>query len=317
MVYGFVKQSGGHVKIYSEPGSGTTVRMYLPRARAAEEPEAKPDLTVVSGGVETILVAEDDENVRGTVVDMLTDLGYRVLAAHDAGSALAVLESGAAIDLLFTDVVMPGPMRSPELARRAREIIPDIAVVFTSGYTENAIVHGGRLDDGVDLLSKPYTREALARKLGHALRGKRQREQTREGTKNAASTPSRDMLVRSWRIILAEDDALIRLSTVDMLESLGHSVLEAADAREVLALLESEEADILVTDVNLPGMSGIDLAAEAMRRKPQLRVVFASGYQIGLASMAPETRARAMALQKPYSEQDLGAALKAVMEKQA
>jgi PAS domain S-box-containing protein len=317
MVYGFVKQSGGHVKIYSEPGSGTTVRMYLPRARAAEEPEAKPDLTAVSGGAETVLVAEDDENVRGTVVDMLTDLGYRVLAAQDARSALAIIESGAAIDLLFTDVVMPGTMRSPELARRAREIIPDIAVVFTSGYTENSIVHGGRLDEGVDLLSKPYSREALARKLGHALRGKRQREKAREGTKSATPGPGRDMLVRSWRIILAEDDALIRLSTVDMLESLGHSVLEASDAREVLTLLESEEADILVTDVNLPGMSGIDLAAEAVRRKPDLRVVFATGYDIGLTSMTDEVRARSAALQKPYSEQDLAAALKSVIEKQA
>ncbi len=121
------------------------------------------------GGAETILVAEDDEQVRVTVVEMLSELGYRVLKANDASSALAIIESGVSIDLLFTDVVMPGPLRSPELARRARERMPGIAVLFTSGYTENAIVHGGRLDAGVELLGKPYTREALARKIRHVL----------------------------------------------------------------------------------------------------------------------------------------------------
>jgi len=120
-------------------------------------------------------VVEDDEDVRGTVIDMLTDLGYRVLKAKDGQSALAVVESGIPIDMLFTDVVMPGPLRSPELARKACERLPNLAVLFTSGYTEDAIVHGGRLDAGVDLLTKPYTREALARKLRHVLRNQDQR----------------------------------------------------------------------------------------------------------------------------------------------
>ncbi|QDM24694.1 PAS domain S-box protein [Tardiphaga sp. vice154] len=165
MVYGFVKQSGGHVRIYSEPGSGTTVKIYLPRVNESEDVLASPDAGLASGGSETILVAEDDEEVRATVVETLKDLGYRVLTAHDASSALTVIESGVAIDLLFTDVVMPGTLRSPDLARKAKQRIPDIAVLFTSGYTENAIVHGGRLDAGVELLSKPYSREILAVKL--------------------------------------------------------------------------------------------------------------------------------------------------------
>ena len=303
MVYGFVKQSGGHVKIYSEPGSGTTVRLYLPRARAAEDIEVKPELAIATGGVETVLVAEDDENVRGTVVEMLSDLGYRVLTAHDAQSALAVIESGVPIDLLFTDVVMPGPMRSPELARRARERLPDIVVLFTSGYTENAIVHGGRLDDGVDLLSKPYTREMLARKINQALQARRQR---RPEPKSADA---------ALRIVLAEDDALIRMATVDMLETLGHSVIEAGDAQEVFAILKTERADVLMTDVSLPGMSGIDLAMEAIRRNADLRVVFASGYPVALDTIAPAVRERAVALQKPYYEEQLLLALKAVMAK--
>ncbi|MFZ6641818.1 PAS domain S-box protein [Undibacterium sp. TC4M20W] len=165
MVYGFVKQSGGHINIYSEPGYGTTVKLYLPRSTEQESKLALQVTEEIIGGHETILVAEDDEQVRTTVITMLSTLGYTVLHAADAQSALAIIEAGAKIDLLFTDVVMPGPMRSPELARKAREHLPNLAVLFTSGYTQNAIVHGGRLDAGVELLSKPYSREALARRI--------------------------------------------------------------------------------------------------------------------------------------------------------
>jgi PAS domain S-box-containing protein len=169
MVYGFVKQSGGHVRIYSEPGSGTTVKLYLPRVNESEDILASPEAIRADGGSETILVVEDDAEVRATVVETLRDLGYPVLTAHDASSALTVIESGVAIDLLFTDVVMPGTLKSPELARKAKQRLPNIIVLFTSGYTENAIVHGGRLDAGVELLSKPYSREALAMKLREML----------------------------------------------------------------------------------------------------------------------------------------------------
>ncbi len=170
MAYGFVKQSDGHLKIYSEANHGTTVRLYLPRAKQEEDRVVEVDTGPVVGGTETVLVAEDDEAVRTTVVELLSDLGYHVLRAKDAEGALAIIESGVPIDLLFTDVVMPGPLRSPELARKARERLPDIAVLFTSGYTDNAIVHAGRLDEGVELLSKPYSFEAMARKIRQVLR---------------------------------------------------------------------------------------------------------------------------------------------------
>jgi len=169
MVYGFVKQSGGHIKIYSEMGHGTTVKIYLPRVMQSEDvlvPETRREVT---GGRETILVAEDDDEVRATVVEMLEGLGYRVLQARDAAAALAIVESGVAIQLLFTDVVMPGPVRSPQLARKAQERLPGLAVLFTSGYTQNAIVHGGRLDAGVELLGKPYTHDALAHRVRRLL----------------------------------------------------------------------------------------------------------------------------------------------------
>ena len=110
-------------------------------------------------------MVEDDAAVRDATVEMLAALGYRLLTAADADSAMALIAGGAHVDLLFTDVVMPGALRSPELARRARERLPDVAVLYTSGYTQNAIVHGGRLDPGVELLPKPYTADALAAKV--------------------------------------------------------------------------------------------------------------------------------------------------------
>ena len=175
MVYGFASQSGGHARIHSQPNHGTTVTLYLPRVQEPEDTHAPLDGEPVDGGHETVLVVEDDAEVRSTVVALMKELGYRVLQAADPTHALAVLESGAAIDLLFTDVVMPGPLASAELARKARERMPDIAVLFTSGYMQNALGHGGKLEPGFELLSKPYTQDALARKIRLMLRRRPQR----------------------------------------------------------------------------------------------------------------------------------------------
>ncbi|MFN3388790.1 MAG: PAS domain-containing protein [Allosphingosinicella sp.] len=165
MVYGFVKQSGGHVKIDSAPGAGTRVRLFLPRVTAREDVLEPLRIGEAVGGSETILVAEDDADVRSTAVAMLGALGYRVLTADNGAAALDILQQGTAVDLLFTDVVMPGPVSSPELARRARQLRPGIGVLFTSGYADDAIVQGGRVEEGIELLAKPYTREALAARL--------------------------------------------------------------------------------------------------------------------------------------------------------
>jgi PAS domain S-box-containing protein len=171
MVHGFVKQSCGHVKIDSELGQGTTVRIYLPRCRQAEEvlTEVETGPVTMKGGNERILIVEDDEEVRVTAADMLSDLGYSVLKAKGADDALTIIESGIAIDVIFTDVVMPGRLQSSELARKAQQRMPNIAVLFTSGCTDNAIVHGDRLDEGVELLNKPYSLDELARKLRQIL----------------------------------------------------------------------------------------------------------------------------------------------------
>jgi CheY-like chemotaxis protein len=165
MVHGFVKQSGGHITVYSQLDHGTTICLYLPRTQTQEDEPVGVARGVVVGGTEVILLVEDDDDVRATTADVLIDLGYRVLRACDADEAMVVLDSGASIDLLFTDVVMPGALSARDLARQAQQRLPGLPVLFTSGYTDNAVVHGPHLDESVELLAKPYTREELARKL--------------------------------------------------------------------------------------------------------------------------------------------------------
>jgi len=168
MVYGFVKQSGGHLKIYSEEGQGTTVRIYLPRLLGGESAaEDRPDQAVPEGSrEETILVCEDDDDVRAYTVEVLRELGYRVLEAHDGPSALRLLErQDGGVDLLFTDVVLPAGMTGAVLAHEARALRPGLKVLFTTGYARNAIVHHGRLDPGVELITKPFAYADLAARV--------------------------------------------------------------------------------------------------------------------------------------------------------
>jgi PAS domain S-box-containing protein len=305
MVFGFVKQSGGHVKIYSEVGHGTTVRMYLPRALASEDRETPIALGPIMGGSETILVAEDDDEVRATVVETLSDLGYSVLKASSAEAALVIVESGILIDVLFTDVVMPGGMKSTELAKRAKERQPDIAVLYTSGYTENSIVHGGRLDAGVELLSKPYTREALARKMRHVLGNRAQRVQVRTQKTTVPKVPEHPN--PTLNVLLVEDDALIRMNTAEMLTDLGHSVLEAGSAKEAL-MLAQKSFDLLVTDIGLPDLSGYELVRELGNAGRVFKVIFASGQ----SRQIEETLSGAFLVTKPYSQEDLTNAIKEI-----
>jgi len=168
MVYGFVKQSGGHIKIYSEEGHGTTIRLYLPPARTATEVSA-PTIAPMSGGHETILVVEDDTLVRDFVIAQLHSLGYRTIAAADGREALTYVERAIPFDLLFTDVIMPGGINGRQLADEVVRRRPGVRVLYTSGYTDNAIIHHGRLDEGVLLLSKPYRKNQLAHMIRVAL----------------------------------------------------------------------------------------------------------------------------------------------------
>jgi PAS domain S-box-containing protein len=168
MVYGFVKQSGGHIKVYSEEGHGTSIKLYLPAASGSADvsiPVAAP----ARGAGETILVVEDDALVRGFVITQLQSLGYRTVAVADGRTALKYVDSGQPLDLLFTDVVMPGGMTGRQLAVEVTRRRPGTKLLYTSGYTENSIVHHGRLDHGVMLLSKPYRKSELSSMVRLAL----------------------------------------------------------------------------------------------------------------------------------------------------
>ena len=170
MVYGFVKQSRGHIKIYSEVGHGTAIKMYLPRATGIDgEPEVSPARPADILGTEKILLVEDDEFVRNYAMNQLAELGYQVLSARNGAEALELLGQVPDVDLLFTDVIMPGGISGRELAEQAVKLRPALKVLYTSGYTENAIVHTGHLDKGVHLLNKPYRRSELAQKIRSAL----------------------------------------------------------------------------------------------------------------------------------------------------
>jgi CheY-like chemotaxis protein len=294
MVWGFVKQSGGHVKIYSELEQGTTIKVYLPREMRAEEQASQPFDKSIHGGRERILIVEDDEQVRQAVVEMMTQLGYHTATAEDGEQALALLHRGTPIDLLFTDVVIPGSVGSRELARRAQALLPALRVVYTSGYTENAVIHHGRLDPGVELLSKPYSIEGLARKLRAVL----------DAHKGAALPLAAHGLRRA---LVVEDDALVRLATVESLTDLGIATAEAETGRQALGLLAAQDdIDLLITDVGLPDIDGHDLALQARELRPTLKIVLASGYsRLAQKINGREVPQDVLRLHKPYQSEDL------------
>jgi signal transduction histidine kinase/CheY-like chemotaxis protein len=171
MVYGFVKQSNGHIKIYSEDGLGTTVRIYLPQAEGAALAAEVASAPSIEGGSETILVVEDDHLVRAFVVNQIKSLGYATLTAVNAVEAMSFIDGPGEIDLLFTDMIMPGSMNGRQLAEKALQCRAALKVLFTSGYSNEAIIHHGHLDAGVLLLAKPYRTSDLARMIRAALAG--------------------------------------------------------------------------------------------------------------------------------------------------
>lgn len=312
MAYGFVKQSGGHIRIYSEPNSGTTFKIYLPRSFGTEVEMPRFAPGPVMGGTETVLVVEDDPAVQEAAVLTLQNLGYNVLRAGDGQSALSVLQSGVVVDVLFTDVVMPGPVRSPDLAMQAKQMLPEIAVLFTSGYTQNAIVHAGRLDPGVELLSKPYRREDLARKIRHVLANARQKK-----AGAASSRPSQGVAGmvagEPLRILVVEDDRGSQDAICNLLIMLGHMATGVGCAEGALDALEVSQFDVLLTDVNLPGMSGIELARQAVHGNPLLWVVISSGYGANIEHDLPFSP---VMLPKPFDLGDLQRAL-AIIKQEA
>jgi CheY-like chemotaxis protein len=286
-VYGFVKQSGGHIKIYSEPGQGTTVKLYLPRLHGEAAIQKEPDLRTLprSADAETILVVEDDDDVRAYSKEVLRELGYSVLDASSATAALRMLDQHPQIDLLFTDVGLPGGMNGRQLADEARKRRPDLKILFTTGYARNAIVHEGRLDPGVQLVTKPFTYAAVGAKLRDIL----------------------DARGRPPSVLFVEDEALVRILATEYLEDAGYRVepaVSATDAMGKVRLLHGE-IDAAIIDVGLPDRRGDVLVSELRTLYPALPIVIASGYE------EAELRARFQGdtgiafLNKPYTQDQL------------
>jgi PAS domain S-box-containing protein len=261
-VFGFVRQSGGQVTIQSEVAHGTVVTIYLPRlTRETAKLEQESQVSEPSSrGDETVLVVEDDESVRAYSSSSLRELGFTVLEAHDGPSALRALQQHPEVHLLFTDVGLPG-INGRQLVEEARRIRPDLRVLFTSGYARGAIVHQGRVDAGVQLLNKPFSRTQLATRVREALDSQSAQIQS------------------SQSILIVEDEALVRMYLSDLLEQLGFNVIEAGTLRDATAALErNSDLAAAFLDVGLPDGNGLELAAKIRERYPQIKLVIASGY---------------------------------------
>jgi PAS domain S-box-containing protein len=279
-VYGFVKQSGGHVNVYSEEGRGTTVKLYLPRFTGDAPDDSAPygaGSESRSGSGETVLVVEDDEEVRAYSAEVLRDLGYHVLEASDGNAALRILERPELrVDLLFTDVVMPH-MSGRELADSARQLRPGLKVLYTSGYTRNAIVHGGRLDPGVALLPKPFTLQDLAERVRDLL--------------DAGS---------GGRLLLIEDDPAIRMLVTEALAAAGYQIEEAANAGEALNKLRAADGryDAVVIATGPADKDGDRFLAEIRTHWSDLPAIIASE-----TSARPPDEPASIHIARPYTGQ--------------
>ncbi len=304
MVYGFAKQSGGHITIDSTLGSGSTITLYLPRTLAEVPAPQAAGLNGRIGGTETILLVEDDDDVRETAFGMLTDLGYNILQAADPETALGMVRDGRPIDLLFTDVIMPGQMTGHDLAEAIRDLRPDMPVLFTSGYVQDSIVHDGQLDEGVQLLGKPYTQQALAQKIREVLGGEGQLMPPPDPAPSPAlpEAEPQDTSPNGLRILLCEDDVFIRMDMAQGLQSAGYEVFEAGSAESALALLQANPVDVLITDIGLPDQSGEELAASARALLPDMPIIFATG---GIDVPAAAHLHKCRVITKPFRDTDL------------
>jgi PAS domain S-box-containing protein len=291
-VYGFVKQSRGHVKIYSEVGEGTTVKIYLPRFHSDvdEYEEESIGLVVRGSRSEAILVVEDDEDVRNYSSETLRELGYHVLEAANARAAIQTLQSHPEVALLFTDIGLPGGMNGRRLAQEARKQQPNLKVLFTTGYARNAIVHEGRLDPGVELLTKPFTQAALGQKLRDII--------------DAKSMPA--------RVLIVEDQTPIQTAAMEYLEEVGLKVDAAVSETEALNKLRLIPGSVDAAIIGLRDRRGDALVREVRSIYPSLPIVIVSGQrQDDLRHLFKEMSSVAF-VNRPYTGDELLSALRAL-----
>jgi signal transduction histidine kinase/CheY-like chemotaxis protein len=297
-VYGFVKQTGGHVKLYSEPGIGTTAKIYFPKASAVRRARQPADeapkavQTPLARKNEAILVVEDDADVRNYTVGSLRELGYVVFEAVDAASALAIVEREAGLHLLFTDLGLPGGMDGRALAARVRELRAGVSILITTAYAGSVLVHEGRLDPGIELLTKPFSFPALAARIRELL--------DRPETRRAGD-----------RILVVDDEVLIRALIADSLGEVGLEVEEAGSVQEALAAIRSVGDTLAgaIVDVGLPDRPGDELVAEVRALQPNLPVILATGYADQTIRRRFAQDAFLQIMGKPFDPADLITAL--------
>jgi signal transduction histidine kinase/CheY-like chemotaxis protein len=305
-VYGFATQSGGMVALQSAPGRGTAARIYLPKAEKMPAPEpalalptAPPLAEARANSGELILVVEDDEDVRRYAVGTLIDLGYRVLAAGDGLEALRLIEREPGLHLLLTDLGLPGGLDGRGLRERARQIRPDLGVLIMTAYAATSLIHDGRLDAGIDLLAKPFTREALAQRV-------------RELLDRGAATVDRPAVER--RILLVEDELLVRLYAADALAGLGCGVEQAASFMEARRKLDELGPSLAaaVIDLGLPDQPGDALVTEIRARLPTLPILLTTGYADDAVRARLPSDPLLRIVGKPFQPHDLQAAFEAL-----
>jgi CheY-like chemotaxis protein len=304
-VYGFVKQSGGDVRIETRPGHGTTVKVYLPRCDDADSQrvpavEAAPvdthrDSVPAAREGETVLVVEDDPEVRRWTVGILEELGYRVLSAGNADEALSLVAREPGICLLLTDLGLPGGTDGKQLAECAHSQREDLKVLITTGYAGDALVREGRLEPGVELLNKPFTRSRLGARIREVLDA--------DGAIKA-----------SGHLLVVDDDPMVRFFISEMLTHADLAVVEAESVREALEKFAADPARYAaaILDFNLPDGSGRDLLGRFRELREDLPVILATGYPPDMIEPPVPEGALTRFLVKPFQFEDLVAALQRV-----
>ena len=285
MVFGFIKQSGGHIVIYSEVDRGTTVKLFIPRSEVDLAKEGTKDATrEIARGSERILLIEDDEHLREVPVKILRKQGYEVVEAADGKEAIKHLQDSQPFDLLFTDVVLPGGMSGFEIVEGIKRLQPDIKVLYTSGYAESAIVPQEKRDLKTTLLMKPYSREKLLEKVRATLDSK--------------------------SVLLIDDDTEIRTTLMNGLKRSGYSVTTASGGKDGLKSLKSEQFDVVVTDVVMQDGEGVETLGWIKQNNPDIPVIGISGHAQYLGNL--KKLGAAATLMKPFTIEELIEAIRDV-----
>jgi hypothetical protein len=280
MVQGIVAQSGGYVEVYSEPGKGTTFKIYLPAAAEAATDTGRAP-AVPAQGKETVLVVEDQAEVRKFAVAVLKSYGHRVISAESAGDALLFCERER-IDLVLTDVVMPN-VSGRELAGRLEALRPGIKVLSMSGYTDNVIEHHGVLEQGARFIQKPFSPEELAGRVRGVL------------------GPPAPAVAPAARILVADDEGGVRGFLRKVLEEGGHEVIEAVDGKQALQQVLAGRVDLVITDLIMPDQEGIETIQALRRQAPGVGIIAISGAFGGQFLKTAKMLGAAAVLNKPVS----------------